>query len=267
MKTYKLFYFLFVPVLLIVITVSFFGCKDDSVTPEEVQAITEDLFPLIPGHTIVYGEGNLYFNDTETPIPGSENGFNSKWIVGTNVSLPIAPHTNPTVVIDTTNVPALGVTNVRQFFIYKDESTGNFDFLTNLGYLFRSQKIYNTPGDSTSGAKADSLVWIELSKSTECVGREYVTYSANYSSATLGDIKFEIVGMFEKETITISGTNYDTYKLTATRKIYLGSSNVAASTGLTAKLWLAPNIGPVKIILIGDAESHGKIQTMTSKNF
>jgi hypothetical protein len=260
-------YLLFAAVFFIVLSISYVGCKDNSTSPEEQQAITEDLFPLIPGHIIVYEEGNLYQYDTQDPIPGSENGFNSKWIVGTNVSLPVAPYTNPTVVIDTTNVPAFGVTSVRQFFIHKDTTNGNFDFLTDLGYLFRSQKIYNTPGDSSSGVRADSLVWIGLSKSSEGVGKEYIAYSANYTSATLGDIKFEIVGMFVQETVTIAGTNYDTYKLTATRKIYLGNQTVAASTGVTAVLWLAPNIGPVKIILIGDGESNGKIQTMTSKNF
>ena len=261
-------YFLVSTVFFIVLSISIVGCKSNSSTgPEQQQAITDDLFPLVPGHVIVYGEGNLYQFDTQDPIPGSDNGFNSKWIVGTTVPFPVAPYTNPTVVIDTTNVPAFGVTNVRQFFIHKDTTNGNFDFLTNLGYLFRSQKIYNTPGDSSSGVRADSLVWIALSQSTAGVGKEYTAYTANYTSATLGNIRFDIVGQFDKETLTLSGTNYDTYKLTATRKIYLGTSTVAASTGTTAVLWLAPNIGPVKIILIGDGESNGKIQTMTAKNF
>ena len=265
----RLIYLLSGTVFFIVLCISLVGCKKDSTTaPEQQQAITDDLFPLVPGHIIVYGEGNLYQYDTQTPIPGSETGFNSKWIVGTSVPFPVAPYTNPTIVIDTTNVPAFGVTNIRQFFIHKDTTNGNFDFLTNLGYLFRSQKIYNTPGDSSSGVRADSLVWIALSQSTAGVGNEYIAYSETYNSAALGgNIKFDIVGQFDKETLTISGTNYDTYKLTATRKIYLGTSTVAASTATTAVLWLAPNIGPIKIILIGDGESNGKIQTMTSKNF
>jgi hypothetical protein len=223
--------------------------------------ITDDLFPLVAGRVIVYGEGTLLLNDTQDSIPGSNVGFNSKWEVGANIP------PNPVIIYDTTNIPAFGVTSTREFYIQKDTTTGDFDFLTNLGFLFRSQKIYNTPGDSTSGVKSDSVVWIGLSKSTEGVGREYVAFTANYTSATLGPIRFEIVGKFDRETLTIAGTNYNTYKLTATRRIYLGSSTSAVSVGTTAVLWLAADIGPVKIILIGDAESHGKSQTMTAKNF
>ncbi len=259
---------IFLSAIISMMSFLFTSCKDDSTSPEEVQAIVDDLFPLVPGRAIIYGEGTLLFNGTQTPIPGSENGFKSQWLIAGNVTIPYLPHTNPTLILDTTSVPGVGVTNSeRRFFIQKDDATGNFDFLTNLGFLFRSQKIYNTPGDSTSGFRADSLVWIALSKSTAGVGNEWVAYTANYTSATLGDIRFEIVGIFTQEDLTIAGTSYATYKLTATRKIYLGNSTVAASTGTTAILWLAPDIGPVKIILIGDDESHGKSQTMTSKNF
>ncbi|HEX9739199.1 MAG TPA: hypothetical protein VGA29_00380 [Ignavibacteriaceae bacterium] len=266
MKKIVLHLFL-IPVILFSFSFIFISCDEDTTSPEEIVPITDDLFPLVAGRVIVYGEGTLLLNDTQTPVPGSEAGFNSKWIVAGNVPFPVPPHTNPTLVLDTTNVPAFGVTSVRQFFIQKDTTNGNFDFLTNLGFLFRSQKIYNTPGDSTSGVRSDSLVWINLSKSTEGVGREYVAFTANYTSATLGPIRFEIVGKFDRETLTIAGTNYNTYKLTATRRIYLGSSTSAVSVGTTAVLWLAADIGPVKIILIGDAESHGKSQTMTAKNF
>lgn len=269
MKKSIYLHFIFLLAILLSLSFLYTSCKDDSTSPEEVQAIVDDLFPLVPGRVIVYGEGTLLFTNTQNPIPGSEAGFNSKWIVGINVPLPIPPHTNPTVIIDTTNVPAFGVSNsVRQFFIQKDTTTGNFDFLTNLGFLFRSQKIYNTPGDSTSGFRSDSLVWVGLSKSSEGVGREWTAFSANYTSAILGDIKFDLVGKFEaKETLTIGGTDYETYRLVSTRKIYLGSSTTPASEGTTAVLWLSPNIGPVKIILIGDDESHGKSQTMTARNF
>jgi len=267
LKRYILLRLLFIPFFLLSISFSFLSCDEDS-TSLDVQAILDDLFPLVTGRTIIYGEGTLLRNDTQEPISGTENGFTSQWEVGSNITLPYLPYTNPVVILDITSVPAAGISNSpRQFFIHKDTTNGNFDFLTNLGYLFRSQKIYNTPGDSTSGIESDSLIWIGLSKSTEGVGKEWVAYTANYTSATLGVIKFEIVGMFERETLTLSGTNYDTYKLTATRKIYLGNSTTAVSIGTTAILWLAPNIGPVKIILIGDGESHGKSQTMTSRNF
>jgi hypothetical protein len=268
LKTLRLLFWIFIPAALITGIATFQGCDEDTVTPEEIQPILDDLFPLVAGHAIIYGEGTLLFNDTQTPIPGSEVGFNSKWIVGGNVPFPIPPHTNPVVVIDTTNVPAFATTSVRQFFIQKDTTNGNFDFLTNLGFLFRSRKIYNTPGDSTSGIRSDSLVWIGLSKSSQGLNREWVAFTSNYTSATLGDIRFEIVGKFEgKETLIIGGTNYETYKLVATRRVYLGTSTTPVSVGTTAILWLAPNVGPVKIILIGDDESHGKSQTMTAKNF
>ncbi|OGU77446.1 MAG: hypothetical protein A2V93_09680 [Ignavibacteria bacterium RBG_16_34_14] len=262
MKQTNLINLIFFSFILLLMSFMFVDCKDETTSPEEIQPILDDLFPLVSGRVITYGEGTLLLNDTQTPIAGTEIGFKSTWEVGLNVP------PNPVIIYDTTNIPAVGLTVPREFYIKKDTSTGNFDFLTNLGFLFRSQKIYNTPGDSTSGIEGDSLVWIGLSKSTMGVGREWIAYTKNYTSATLGPIRFEIIGKFEtKETFTIAGTNYETYKLTATRKIYLGSSTTAISIGTTAILWLAPNVGPVKIILIGDAENHGKSQTMTSKNF
>ena len=244
------------------------GCDEEETpidnTPDPVPA---NIFPLTAGHVLVYNEGTLLNLDTDVPIAGSEVGFESSWVIAGQIAPGPSPYTNPTVIFDTTTV--FGVTPPPRIFLAHLEVTPNdFYFLTNLGYFFRSQKIYTTPGDSTSGFRADSLRWILLANPSAGVGVEWVSFNETFTSATVGQIRLEIKAEFEAtETITAAGTNWLTYRLVATRRVYLGSSTTSISTNPTAKLWLAENVGPIKIELRGDAESNGKRQTMTAKNF
>lgn len=226
-----------------------------------------DLFPLIPGRVIVYGEGNLLYADTETPIPGTEVGFESKWIVTGQTSLIPHPALPVTLILDSTKVPATGADSQRSFFLAKDSASGNIDLLTNIGFFFRTVKIYSTPGDSASGIRADSLKWIPLIKPGKDLNNEWIAFSEEYFSSVYNiNIRLEISAVFSgKEIITIAGSQYETYVFNAYRKIYF--NNQLLSSGIMSRLWLVHGIGPVKMIFIGDAESHGKTQTMTSKNF
>jgi hypothetical protein len=80
----------------------------------------------------------------------------------------------------------------------------------------------------------------------------------------------EIVGKWEgRESLTLAGTTFNTYKLTTRRNVYLGGSPTPApgSGALTASIWLASAIGPVKMILNADGESYGHFREFLSKNF
>jgi len=243
------------------------GCdEDESPIVDEPDPVPANIFPLTPGHVLVYNSGTLLNLDTDVPIAGSEVGYESKWVIAGQVAPGPSPYTNPTVILDTTKV--FGMTVPRTFLAHLEATPNDFYFLTNLGYFFRSQKIYNTPGDSTSGFRADSLRWILLANPSAGVDVEWVAFNETFTSDVVGQIRLEIKAEFEAtETITAAGLDWLTYRLVATRRVYLGSSTTSISTNPTAKLWLAENVGPIKIELRGDAESNGKRQTMTAKNF
>lgn len=259
----KLFTILLLAVL-VTFTTSFFGCKDDKTTdPPAVETVPDEIFPLIAGRVILYNSGNLLVQDTETPVPGSDANYQSKWIIAGTTTFPVPPYTTPTAILDTTTVFS-SITVGRTFLIHRDTTTNTFHFLTNLGYFFRSQNIQ----DGSGNIRADSLRWIALAKPKEGLGKKWTAFSETFTSATLGNVRLEITGEFEaKETLTAAGQSWTTYRLVATRYVYLGTSTSPVSTGITARLWLVENVGPVKIELRGDAESNGKIQTMTAKNF
>lgn len=261
--THKLFVILFITGLTIT-SLTTNGCKEEDTTtdpPAEDLTIPAAIFPLTPGRVIEYNSGTLLVNDSETPLAGSETGWQSKWIIAGPIPY-LPPYSSPTAILDTTKT--LGMTIPRTFLIHKDTSANVYYFLTNLGYFYRSQNIKAT--DSTY--RADSLQWIALAKPGEGQKKKWTAFSQSFTSATLGAVKLEIIGEFEaKESLTAAGTTYTAYRLVATRNIYLGTGTTPVSTGVTAKLWLTENIGPIKIELRGDAESHGKRMTMTGKNF
>lgn len=240
------------------------GCKEETTEPPaEDLTVPSAIFPLTAGRVIVYNSGTLLTYDTDSPIAGSETGYQSSWTIAGKTTFPIPPYTTPTAILDTTKT--LGMTLPRTFMIHRDTTTNVFYFLTNLGYFYRSQNIRDT---DTTKFRADSLRWIALAKPSEGLKKKWTAFSETFTSKTLGAVKLEIIGEFEaKESLTAAGAAYTTYRLVATRNVYLGTSTSPVSTGVTAKLWMVENVGPIKIELRGDAESHGKRQTMTSKNF
>jgi hypothetical protein len=107
-----------------------------------------------------------------------------------------------------------------------------------------------------------------LAKPSAGVGVEWVAFNETFTSAVIGLVRLEIKAEFEaKETLTAASTDWVTYRLVATRRVYLGTSTTSISTNPTAKLWMAEGVGPIQIELRGDAESNGKRQTLTAKNF
>ena len=260
--------FPFIMVLGLLNSFMFTGCSkdDDPISGTPPESVPANIFPLTPGNVLIYNSGTLLSLDTDVPIAGSEVGYESKWIIAGKVAPGPPPHTQPTVILDTTKV--FGLTVPRTFLAHHDTVANEYHFLTNLGYFFRSQKIYATAGDSTSGIRADSLRWNLLAKPSSNVGTDWVAFNETFTSNVVGQVRLEIKGEFEaKENLTVAGTDYVTYRLVATRRVYLGSSTTSISTNPTAKLWMVENVGPVKIELRGDAESNGKVQTLTAKNF
>jgi hypothetical protein len=242
------------------------GCsKDENPINGGGETVPPNLFPLVQGRVFLYS-GYLTQLSTETKIQGSD--LTSSWTLAGNFPLGIQPYPNPFLILDSTNIPGFAISGLaRQFFIDADTATGEYQFLSNLGFLFRSQGIYVTPGDSSSGVRPDSLVWINLLKTSSGVGSKWIAYN-NTFTARIGPLRLEIEGEIEaKENLTLAGTTFETYRLVATRKIYLGAGTTPISTGVTAKLWVTAGIGPVRIWLYGDDESNGKFMDLTGKNF
>ena len=261
-------YFFIWFVLGILVTFITLGCSEDeeTVQPPPPEPVPANIFPLTAGHVFVYNSGTLLNLDTDVPIAGSEVGYQSTWTIAGQVAPGPPPYTSPTVILDTTKV--FGMTVPRPFFAHLEATPNEYYFLTNLGFFFRSQEIYTTPGDSASGIRADSLRWILLAKPSAGVDVEWVAFNETFTSAVVGQVRLEIKAEFEaKENLTAAGTDWVTYRLVATRRLYLGTSTTSISTNPTAKLWLAEDVGPIQIELRGDAESNGKRQTLTAKNF
>lgn len=243
------------------ITIS--GCSsDETVVPPTVPPITDDLFPLIVGRKITY-TGFLRHQTADTNITASGQVYQTIWTVASNSSAtPLGVTAN--LVLDSTRVPT-GIANpptitiFTPLFIQRNPPTGkeNFSFATNIGRFYRTFAIQRT----------DSLKWILIAKLDAGVGVEWTAFDSTYTSPT-GQVRLQIVGKFEgKETLTLIGQTFDTYRVATKRNVYLGGSTTPSVTSPTATLWLVKDLGPVKIILNADGESYGHYREFKSKNF
>ncbi|MBI5216548.1 MAG: hypothetical protein HY960_12425 [Ignavibacteriae bacterium] len=257
------------------------GCKEDeTITPPPDTSVPTTLFPFTAGNAITYS-GYLTATETETKINGTETGYSTKWTVGNKIPvsavLPASVFPNlvgesAVLIFDTTSVPAFAVNNkFTPVFIRQDTATGDFSYMTNLGYFYRSSstKIWKSASDTT--ARNDSLRFITLAKPSAGIGTKFTCFNEDFTSYVGGvsnpiTVNLKIEGIFEgKENITVGSTTYETYKLVVTRTV--SSGGAVLSAGVTAKLWLANNVGPVQMFLAGNAEGPGNFRTMVSKNF
>lgn len=239
------------------------GCSDDeTVTPPTVQPITDDLFPLIVGHKITY-TGFLRHQTADTNITATGAVYQTTWTVASN-STPTPLGVSANLVLDSTRVPTgipspPTITIFTPLFIQRNPPTGsaNFSFATNIGRFYRTFAIQRT----------DSLKWILIAKLDAGIGAEWTAFDSTYTGAS-GPVRLQIVGKFEgKETLTLAGQTFDTYKATTKRNVYLGGSTTPSVTSPTATLWLVKDIGPVKMILNADGESYGHYREFKSKSF
>jgi len=259
------------------------SCKktEDTVGPGISTVVPDSLFPLIAGRVINFN-GYLSQNDTETKITASETGYFTRWTLSGTLPLTAVLGGlgtglgNGFFIKDSTyiagtdtlrNPKVLPGSKITPLFIRYDSVTAKYSYLTNLGYFYRTFQI-KLPGVTT--IRSDSLRWITLADPRSGIGTSFKALpDENFSgtvSGTAATITLVINGVFEaQETLNIGGTNYDTYRLAASRVVTLGSTQIA--TGTTAKVWLQPGKGIVKIYLYGDAESHGRFFTMTTRTY
>ncbi len=237
------------------------GCEKSSEPEDTVQPITEDLFPLVVGRKLIFG-GFLRDKTTDANIEATGAVYEARMtVVANNSATPFGP---AHVLSDSQRVPT-GLANppttwvVGQFLIQRDAPTGsgNFSFLTNIGRFYRTFSI-NRP---------DSLQWIMLVRQDAGVGGEWTGFDGTWT-APAGQVRLQIVGKIEgRETLTLGGQSFNAYKITATRRVYLGGSTTPAQVAQTATIWLAPNIGIVKFIFNADGESNGFYREYKSRNF
>lgn len=249
--------------LLLISSIGFFGCSEDN-NPTNGDGgpdpITEDPFPMQIGRQLTYN-GFLRDKSTDQDIT-SYTAYMASWTVISN-SAPV-PNVGGTsnLVMDSTLAPT-GMANppvawvTTPFFIRRDPPTGNanFSFLQNLGPFYRRFGITPT----------DTLVWINLAQLDKGAGVEYTAFDSSWTTS-VGEVRLEIVGKLQADvSVNVNGTDYNTYYLTTIRKVYAGGTVIQEAP--TASLWLAPNIGPVKMIINADGENFGHTRNLVSKNF
>jgi hypothetical protein len=263
MKNAKLFLFGAIAVFVLAFSLSISGCKSDETTePEAVQPITEDLFPLVVGRQLVFS-GHLT-DRNGTQIPGTSTVYEARMTVtALNAPLP-APIGTSHVISDSQRVPT-GVATpptmwfVSNFYVQRTPATGtgNFRFLTNIANFYRTFGLQ----------RADSLRWILLVRQDLGVGVEWTAFDSTWTAAT-GPVRLQVVGKVDgRESLTLGGQTFNAYKITATRKVYLGGATTPSVQAPTAELWMQPNVGIVKFIFYADGQSGGFYREYKSRNF
>lgn len=250
------------------------GCDKDSSTEPTDTNIPDNIFPLTAGRVISYS-GYLTQNDTETKIAASEAGYSTTWSITTKIPVnavfpnpPFNVSGNAVLIRDTTKVPGVGVTmKFTPVFVDFDSSTGAYTYLTNLGFFYRTFQV-KAAGATT--IRSDSLRFIVLANPRAGMGGTFTCLDETFAGTVAGsaaNVNLKITGTWAsaKQSLTAGGATYETYYLEIRRVVTIAGTPVA--TGLTAKLWVAAGVGPVKMHLIGDTETHGNYRVISGKNF
>jgi len=258
------------------------GCKkDDAVVTPEDKTVPNDVFPLIAAHRFDYS-GYFTNQDTETPIAGTSAFYSNSWTLGGNtpfsaifgvpygglISANNGGRTSASLIYDTTLTAPGGPKKFTPIFAYYDTATTDYYYMTNLGLFFRGSVVKDSA--NAAGVRKDSLRFIKLASPKAGLGGEFEAFKQSYVSysnpVALTTIDLTITGKWDsKVDVTVNGTIYSTYYLVISRTAKVGTTTV--SGGVTAKLWLAKGIGPVKMFLAGDAEVPGNYRELKTKNF
>ncbi len=273
---------------MLIAMLAFNGCKkDDAVVTPVDKTVPNDVFPLIATHRFDYS-GYFTNQDTETPIAGTSAFYSNSWTLGGNtpfsaifgatygglISANNGGKTSASLIYDTTLIapPLIPAGSVKKFtpiFAYYDTATTDYYYMTNLGLFFRSSRITKSATDTT--IRSDSLRFIKLASPKAGIGGEFTSFQQSYISYSNPlaptTIDLTITGKWDsKVDVTVNGTTYySTYYLVISRVAKVGTAQVAG--GVTARLWLAKGIGPVKMFLAGDAEAPGNFRELKTKNF
>lgn len=266
---------------MLIAVLAFNGCKKDSdpLTPED-KTVPNDVFPLIAGHIFNYS-GYFTNADTQDSLSGTGSFYSTSWTVRSSdtalanvyggLATIIASKPNgksrSALILDLTLVTPPATFKPTPIAAYYDSSSGDYYYLTNLGLFFRGSVVRDS---ASGGIRRDSLRFIKLASPKVGIGGTFTSFEENFVSyanpAASTTINLAITGKWESKTdVTVNGVKYSTYYLVISRVAKVGTTPV--STGVTAKLWLAKGIGPVKMFLAGDAEVPGNYRELKTKNF
>jgi hypothetical protein len=258
----------FVLFVVLAVSVTTSGCKkDDGGTPVD-EFVEGDIFPISEGTKITY---NGFLREkadppADTNITATGAVYETRWtIMNDSASIPgppIGPGGVGILILDSTRVPT-GVPSPPTIWVESPVyiqrlSNGGFRFLTDIGRFYRLFGVNQT----------DSLKLVHLADVSTKIGGTWTAYNESFSSSTVGSVRLEIVGRWDKENITVNGQNFSTYKVTTSRNVYIPATSTTpapGSGGLTAQVWLATGIGPVKLILHGNPESNGHYREFLSR--
>lgn len=259
---------------------AFYGCKADDPAPVETPPVSEpvpsNIFPLVKGKRYEFS-GYLTSGSSETMVTGSTS-LQAIWVNLGDTALSAVldssavthiPKSSATLFIDSLTVPGfLAATDVTPVFVYKDNSSGDYYYLTNFGYVFRYYKI-SADTSSTHTIRGDSLNFIRLAPAVAKTMEEFPVYKKTVQSYAFGTtaapLEINIVGKYEKkENLTLSLNGKDTtvtaYSLVITSVSTLGA--LPPQSSVSAKFWLAEGIGPVQMFLAGDNEAPGSFRKL-----
>ncbi|MBI4429622.1 MAG: hypothetical protein HY562_10945 [Ignavibacteriales bacterium] len=258
--------------IVVVFAVFASGCETDE-GPTGPTPISDDLFPLVAGHKITFS-GYLRQPGADTNITATGAFYENRMTIGIFNSTTIPGLGTFTAVSDSNKVSPLpgpnGTWSVGALLFQKSVASGSADFsyVGSLGSFFRT--FYPSTGP-TGTTRSDTLRVFKLTDLASGIGLEYTAYDSTYNVTISGaatTARLQIVGIVNgTENITLGGTTFNAYKITISRRVYLGGSSVASSVGVTAELWVVKDLGPVKMVLGADDRSYGSYREFKSKNF
>jgi len=247
------------------------SCKKSSTEPAAKEQVMGDLYPLVMGRKLTFN-GSIRDAVTDTNITATSAFYNARMTTLTAGFPALAPFVAPLAgttffISDSSLVSPPSTWYVSGFYVKRTTATsGDIWFLTNAGRFYRQTFVY-VPG---TGGRIDSLKWILLVKENATVGESWVAFDSTYTSLSgaIGTARLKVDCVFEgKQTLTLNGQTYETYKLVATRSVFVGGSSTPASQGATATVWLVPGVGIVKFIFNSDGETPGFERDLLSKNY
>ena len=173
--------------------------------------------------------------------------------------------------MDTVFVPNV-ITKATPVFVYYDDANKEYHYVTNFGYVFRSNFFLDSARGNVRG---DSLKFLTLASLNGGLGAVFTVFegrfdSYRFSSTNPVKVSISVTGKFERQetlNLTVNGrdTTFSAYYLVITNTASV--PGLSPQSSITAKFWLADGIGPVQMFLAGDAETPGSFRTMTTKNF
>ncbi|MFO7446011.1 MAG: hypothetical protein R6W90_06565 [Ignavibacteriaceae bacterium] len=227
------------------------GCGDDNPSEPEVQAINEDLFPLVIGRQLVY---NGYLRDPGTDQNNTSfTAYQAKWTVASN-AIPSPTGGTANLILDSTFAPVGWV--ATPIIIKRNSPTGNGDMsvLQSIGSLYRTIGI----------SSADSLKWMDL-RFDKGFDTDFTAFDTTLTLQQ-GTVRLHCVSRLKPNvSVTVNGQTYNTYELSTKAAAYVNGNLYEEKPFAT--FWFAPNIGPVKMIINAKGDTPGHYRELVSKNF